>query len=176
MRTISLFSGCGGLDLGAEKAGAEIKYSIDVDKDSVATLEKYFPGSSTRLGDIREEKRFPKADLVIGGYPCQSFSMGGNRNPKNDPRTYLYKEFARCLDVVEPKFFVAENVSGLKSLKNGSFLDEQFRVLEKAGPKGYRITAQVLDARDFGVPQRRKRIFIVGVRRDLKTPCSRFSL
>lgn len=168
MDTISLFSGCGGLDMGAEAAGAKIQLSVESDRDSAATLRRAFPGTQVREQDIREVRDFPKADLVIGGYPCQSFSMGGNRNPTNDPRTFLYREFVRCVNEVHPKYFVAENVSGLKSINNGSFLEEQFAALRATGHNGYRLTAQVLNARDYGVPQSRKRIFIVGVRNDLE--------
>jgi DNA (cytosine-5)-methyltransferase 1 len=104
---------------------------------------------------------------VLGGYPCQSFSLGGNRDPERDRRTYLYLEFARCLNIVQPLFFVAENVKGLKALRDGMFLEEQFRVFGSAGRHGYRVTAHMLDAKDYGVPQTRKRVLLVGVRRDL---------
>ena len=93
--------------------------------------------------------------------------MGGNRDPRNDSRTYLYREFARCLDETEPAYFVAENVSGLKKIQGGSFLDEQFRTFQGIG-RGYRITAQVIDAKEYGIPQTRKRLFLVGVRKDVK--------
>jgi DNA (cytosine-5)-methyltransferase 1 len=167
MKAISLFAGCGGLDFGIEAAGAELIYANEIDADACATLAKYFRKTEIDQRDIKDVEHFPKADLLVGGYPCQSFSMGGNRNPHGDSRTYLYLEFARCLAQVRPKFFIAENVSGLRSLDGGSFLGAQRQAFESAGP-GYNITAHLIDARDYGVPQRRKRVFLVGVRRDLR--------
>ncbi len=167
MKTISLFSGCGGFDLGAEKAGAQIVWSNDLTMDACATLRKYFPDSEVVQGSIAEIDVFPSADLVIGGYPCQSFSMGGNRNPTADKKTYLYQHFARCLEMVQPKYFIAENVDGLKNLRKGTFLKQQIDLFEAAGKHGYSVTAELIDAKEFGVPQTRKRMFIVGVRNDL---------
>jgi len=164
MKTISLFSGCGGMDFGAEAAGAHIVFANDVDHDSCETLRKYFPDTNICEGDIANIEIFPKADMVIGGYPCQSFSLGGNRDPEKDPRTKLYLHFVRCIEQVKPQYFVAENVSGLKGLKNGKFFEEQFEEFER---QGYRVTAELLNARDYGVPQIRKRLLIVGVRKDL---------
>ncbi|MHC1699867.1 MAG: DNA cytosine methyltransferase [Humidesulfovibrio sp.] len=167
IKTISLFSGCGGMDIGAEEAGANIIYANEIDADASATLRKYFQNSDIVEGSVSDIKSFPSAELLIGGYPCQSFSMGGNRNPAADARTKLYLQFARCLDQVNPLFFIAENVSGLQKLQGGSFLQEQIRVFKDIGEHGYRITAQVVDAKEYGVPQTRKRLFIVGVRKDL---------
>ncbi len=168
MRTISLFSGCGGFDIGAERGGAEIIFSNDSMPEACATLRKYFPNSQVVEDDIANIADFPTADLVIGGYPCQSFSMGGNRNPVADEKTYLYQHFARCLEVVQPKYFIAENVDGLRNLRNGKFLKQQVALFKKAGRQGYRIVAERIDAKDFGVPQTRKRMFIVGIRKDLE--------
>lgn len=168
MRTISLFTGCGGMDLGAERAGAEVIFANDLMPAAAMTYRRYFEDVEFVAGDVREIDSFPKADLVIGGYPCQSFSMGGNRTPDRDERTHLYREFARCVHQVNPRYFMAENVKGLKSVSGGKWLREQidlFRTLGKRG--GYNISWALLDARDYGVPQRRKRVFIVGVRRDL---------
>lgn len=167
MKAISLFSGAGGLDFGAEAAGITVDYANEIDSDACATLREYFPNTEVDCRDIKQVKSFPKGDILIGGYPCQSFSMGGNRNPGRDSRTALYLEFARCLGEIQPKFFVAENVSGLRQIQGGRFLHEQFDAFENAGILGYRINFAVLDAKDYGVPQRRKRIFLVGVRRDL---------
>lgn len=166
---ISLFSGCGGMDFGIKAAGGRIVFSNDILPDACETLKKYFPKSTVCCGDIAEIEDFPAADLVVGGYPCQSFSMAGNRDPRKDARSNLYKQFLRVVEIVKPKYFVAENVSGLKQLGAGSFLEEQQLAYEKAG---YIVTHQLLNARDFGVPQSRKRLFIVGVREDL---CQKFS-
>ena len=167
MKTISLFSGCGGLDFGASKAGANIVLSNDIDANSSATNRKYFPDVEHFTGDIRLVKSFPEADLVVGGYPCQSFSMGGNRNPKNDPWSYLFKEYARCLSIVNPLFFLAENVSGLVKVEQGSFLQQQMSLFESCGKYGYRVRFQLIDAKEYGIPQSRKRLFLVGIRKDL---------
>jgi DNA (cytosine-5)-methyltransferase 1 len=167
MKTLALFAGCGGMDLGARTAGAEIIYANEIDLDACMTLGKYFRRTRIDQRNIADVEKFPKADLVIGGYPCQSFSMGGNRDPEKDARTYLYLQFARCLELVQPMYFVAENVSGLKRLQGGTFLEEQHRVLSQAGKRGYRISVQEVDAKNYGVPQTRRRVLLVGVRRDL---------
>ncbi|WP_281516955.1 DNA cytosine methyltransferase, partial [Vibrio parahaemolyticus] len=95
MKTISLFSGCGGMDLGAERAGAKIIFSSDIDHDACESLRKYFPETKVHEGDIANVEDFPDADMLIGGYPCQSFSLGGNRDPEKDPRTKLYLHYVR---------------------------------------------------------------------------------
>ncbi|SFH88236.1 DNA cytosine methyltransferase [Planctomicrobium piriforme] len=163
--TISLFAGCGGLDLGAEKAGAKVVFANDINEDSCSTLKKYFPKITVFQGDISTASAFPDADLVIGGYPCQSFSMGGKRNPVADKRTQLYQEFGRCLKIVKPRYFLAENVSGLKKLQNGEFLQHQIDLFDSLG---YRLSTKMVNACDYGVPQKRKRLIIVGVRNDLR--------
>jgi DNA (cytosine-5)-methyltransferase 1 len=167
VKTISLFCGCGGMDFGAERAGAEVVSANDIDPTAAATYQAYFPDAEFVGRPVQGITSFPSADLLLGGYPCQSFSMGGVRRPGADARTQLYLEFARCLDQVSPKFFVAENVSGLKKLQNGRFLDEQLDVFSTAGREGYNLTWKVVHAEDYGVPQRRKRVVIVGARRDL---------
>lgn len=167
MKTISLFSGCGGMDMGAEKAGAEVLIANDIMPETQKTFEIHFPHVDFIPGDIKEFTKFPSAEMVTGGYPCQSFSMGGNRNPINDKRTHLFKEFARCVDVVNPKFFIAENVSGMKSLNKGHWLTEQLDLFSTLGSHGYNTTFKIIHADRYGIPQRRKRLFIVGVRKNL---------
>jgi DNA (cytosine-5)-methyltransferase 1 len=167
MRTISLFTGCGGMDIGAERAGAEIVFANDVMPEAAETYKAQFPDVPFVAGDIGDVATFPSAELVVGGYPCQSFSLGGRRTPEKDERTQLYRQFARCVDLVNPKFFVAENVKGLKSLKSGHWLQEQLALFEELGVHGYNVSWALLQAQNYGVPQRRKRVFIVGVRRDL---------
>lgn len=152
------------MDFAAEAAGAEVVFSNDIDHDSCETLRKYFPNTEVFEGDVADLSGFPNADMVIGGYPCQSFSLGGRRNPEADPRTKLYLHFVRAIEKVKPRFFVAENVSGLKGLKNGLFFKEQLAEFER---QGYRVSTMLLNAQDFGVPQIRKRLLIVGVRNDL---------
>ena len=152
------------MDFGVESAGGHVIFSNDVLPDACKTLKNYFPDADIRNEDIAGITAFPKADVVVGGYPCQSFSMAGNRDPKKDERTNLYKEFLRVVNIVRPNYFVAENVSGLKQLSSGTFLKEQ---LYAFGNAGYNVSYQVLNAKDYGVPQSRKRLFIIGVRNDL---------
>jgi DNA (cytosine-5)-methyltransferase 1 len=164
IQVLSLFSGCGGMDFGVEAAGGHVIFANDILPDACRTLLKYFDSADIREGDIGNIKSFPHADVVVGGYPCQSFSMAGNRNPEKDHRTNLYKQFLRVIVSVKPKYFVAENVSGLKQLSSGTFLDEQIKAY---GEAGYNVNYKLLNAKDFGVPQSRKRLFIVGIRKDL---------
>lgn len=169
MKAISLFSGCGGMDIGASMAGANVIYANDIDRLACESLRNYHNNQSEIVcGDVAKITSFPAAELVMAGYPCQSFSMGGKRDPASDQRTQLYEHLKRCLDNVEPKFFIAENVSGLRSLRNGHFLEHQKAAFSQAGRYGYNLTIQLLNAKDFGVPQNRKRLFIVGVRKDLE--------
>lgn len=169
--TVSLFSGCGGSDIGAKRAGADIIYVNDHDADSIATFLKYIHITAKKdtkviKDNIANIKKFPKCDLLIGCYPCQSFTMGGPRSPDDDPRSELYLDFKRCLESSKPKFFVTENVAGMAWLNGGECLAEQLECFREAG-KGYNISVELLNAKDYGVPQDRKRVFIIGVRKDL---------
>lgn len=164
IRVISLFSGCGGMDFGIKSANANIVFANDIVGDACRTLDKYFSETDIKHGDISEIQSFPDADVVVGGYPCQSFSMAGNRKPGNDSRTNLYKQFLRVLNIVRPKYFVAENVSGLKHLGAGSFLEQQVKAYTEAG---YHVNYHIINSKAYGIPQSRKRLFIVGVRKDL---------
>jgi DNA (cytosine-5)-methyltransferase 1 len=170
LTAVSLFSGCGGSDLGASRAGAQIIFANDNYRPAVETYRRHkrlIAGDDVDLRgcDVHDISRFPKAELLIGCYPCQSFTMGGPRDPNSDPRTDLYMEFTRCLNQTRPQFFVAENVTGLKWLSDGVYLDEQLESFLGTGGQ-YRISAKILDAKDYGVPADRKRLFIVGVRRN----------
>lgn len=164
MDVLSLFCGCGGMDLGFEQAGHRVIWANDIDKTACETYTKNF-SIKPLIKDIRRMRVFPCADVVIGGYPCQGFSLAGNRDAF-DKRNYMYLEFARVLETVQPKIFVAENVKGVivpfKSSTRALDLMEQ-----KFATCGYRVTSQLLNAKDYGVPQDRERVFIVGVRKDL---------
>ena len=167
MKAISLFSGCGGVDFALRELGVDVVMANDIIPETKDVFKKYFPEVDFILDDIRNIKTFPKVDIVTGGYPCQSFSMGGNRKPEKDPRTFLFKEFARAIDEANPKYFIAENVSGLKSVQDGRWLKLQMDTFNNIGSHGYSIASKIVNARDFGVPQRRKRVFIIGIRKDL---------
>lgn len=155
------------MDFAARSLGIDVLFANDIIPETKDTFERYFPEVDFKLEDIRHLSKFPSVDLVTGGYPCQSFSMGGKRAPEKDPRTFLFNEFARVVDSAAPKYFVAENVSGLKSVQDGRWLALQLDTFNRIGRYGYHIAMAVLNARDYGVPQRRKRVLIVGVRKDL---------
>lgn len=160
---ISLFSGAGGMDLGFKNAGFNIILANDIDRDSCITYAQNF-GTTPINSDIHTIKNFPKADVVIAGIPCQGFSITGKR-VETDKRNFLYKEVLRCIDQAKPSVVVIENVSGLVSLYKGKFLKNILRGFEE---RRYQIKWQILNAVNYGVPQRRKRIFIIAVKKGLK--------
>ena len=168
---VSLFCGCAGGDIGATRAGADIIFANDNNADAIATYKKYenllaVGNTEVNHGDVSNIKAFPSCDLLLGCYPCQSFTMGGLRAPDNDPRSKLFIQFARCLILSNPKYFITENVPGLAWLNKGKYLNEQLQYFREAG-KGYNITTDILNAKDYGVPQDRRRVFMIGVRKDL---------
>lgn len=168
---VSLFSGCGGSDLGAKRAGVNIVFANDSFAPAVETYNKHkaiisSESTDVRANDVRDIATFPDCDILIGCYPCQSFTMGGPRSPESDERTNLYKEFLRCLKQTRPRYFVVENVAGMQLLEGGRYLYEQIKAFSEAY-KGYLVSFMPLDAKDFGVPADRKRLILVGVRRDV---------
>ena len=171
MRTVSLFSGCGGSDLGAKEAGADVIFAMDISPNAVKTYENHrdllaSPDVLVKLGDVGKLDNLPTCDLLLGCYPCQGYSMGGTRSPDADRKTSLYLAFARCLEMTDAKFAVVENVAGLAWLDGGQHLQRHLRAIGNAG-RGYVITYGILDAQDYGVPAKRKRLFLVAVRADL---------
>lgn len=165
MRVISLFSGCGGLDLGVMQAGHEIVWANDVDSDCVETYKKNI-GNHIVLEDIRrvDVNSIPDADIVIGGFPCQGFSMANMLRTADDERNKLYKQFYRFIKSKNPKYFIAENVRGILSLDNGNAIKKIVRDFSAAG---YRVKYRSFNMADFGVPQTRIRVIIAGTRKDL---------
>lgn len=169
LNTISLFSGAGGLDLGLIHSGFNIVFANDILKPAI---ENY----RYNIGDICEaditklnEKELPDADVVVGGFPCQPFSNAGNRLGTEDDRGNLYLDIIRIIKEKQPKVVVMENVRGLLSMKNkdgSKLIDTIVYLLENAG-LGYKVNYKLLKASDYGVPQNRYRIIIVGIRRDL---------
>ncbi|PEU16122.1 DNA cytosine methyltransferase [Bacillus sp. AFS019443] len=189
---ISLFCGAGGLDLGVELAGLEAvvgterameafrnketynairhesifhkTYSNDFFKEALQTYKNNFPQDVyLHNKDIRKIHTFPNADLVLGGFPCPGFSEAGPRLV-DDERNFLYLHFIRCLMQTQPKFFVAENVKGMLTLGKGEVFKQIVQDFEAAG---YRVYTKLVNSRDYGVPQLRERVFLVGVRNDL---------
>ncbi|MBV9884228.1 MAG: DNA (cytosine-5-)-methyltransferase [Sphingomonadaceae bacterium] len=160
---VSLFTGCGGSDAGLLSAGFEILMANDVAAYARDFYEANFPATDYRLGDVADIKNFPKADLLVGCYPCQGFSVGGVRDPTRRIN-YLYREFDRALRQIQPKAFIVENVAGMVRGSHNHLLRNQLIRFRLAG---YRVSHRVLDAQEFGVPQERSRLFFVGLRSDL---------
>ncbi len=173
---IDLFAGAGGISKGFElEKGFENIFSIDCDKNSCKTYRENFP-SHTMLEknieelskkEILELARGKEVDVIIGGTPCQGFSMAGNigRSFLDDPRNQLFKEFARVVSILNPKIFVIENVARVYNHNKGKTREEIFRLFEKLG---YKINCERLNAVDYGVPQKRNRLFIIGNRLGLE--------
>lgn len=178
MRTISLFSGGGGLDLGFQKAGFDIIWANDNEINTVETYKENI-GDHIVFGDINEIdlKTIPKAEVVIGGPPCQSFSLSGKRDV-NDPRGQLVWRYIDVLKQVNPLVFVFENVTGLLSAKDKDG-NKVFDLLKtEFGNIGYKVKSQVLNSVNYGVPQKRKRVIVVGfkVNREYSFPKPTHSL
>jgi DNA (cytosine-5)-methyltransferase 1 len=160
---ISLFSGCGGMDLGFIQAGFEVIWANDFFDEAVATYKKNI-SEDIILGDIKKIKNSTipyDADVLLGGFPCQGFSIANNKRNRKDKRNFLYREMLRIIKARQPKFFVAENVKGILSLHKG----EVFKmILEDFRSIGYKVEYKLLKASDYGVPQHRERVFIIGNR------------
>jgi DNA (cytosine-5)-methyltransferase 1 len=162
MKFISLFSGIGGFELGLERAGMECVAVCEIDKNAQAVLRRHFPNAEI-YNDVREvgkETHERKAiDLICGGFPCQDLSIAGKRAGLAGERSGLWFEFARVIDELEPQWVIIENVPGLLSSNKG----RDFAVIiQWLAQRGYGVTWRVLDAQYFGVPQQRRRVFIVG--------------
>ena len=176
-KVVSLFAGCGGCDEGIvggftfnnheyRKLPYELIYAMDIDQKALNTHKLNFAKTEVRCADICEvdASEIPDCDIVIGGFPCQSFSTV---NPTKDPfddRANLYKQMVRIVEAKQPLLFIAENVKGLMTLHNGEIFDKVCKAFEKAG---YTLSCQLMNAADYGVPQKRERVIIVGFRNDL---------
>lgn len=162
MRVVSLFSGVGGLDSGFIWAGHEVVWANDLDKDAVETYRAN-TGEHIIMGPVEliPSSAIPDCDIIIGGFPCQGFSIANmNRSPE-DSRNKMYLELLRVIKDKQPKYFLAENVKGLISLGKGKILEMILRDFKGAG---YQVKHKVLDAADYGVPQHRHRVIFIGVR------------
>lgn len=165
LRVASLFSGCGGLDLGFTNAGFRLAYANDIDKAVWETFERNHGIRIDRrsICDVHPDD-IPDAEGMIGGPPCQSWSLAGEMRGAEDARGRLFWEYLRILERKRPLFFLAENVPGIVSRTH---LPEFRRILERFQRIGYAVSYRVLDARDYGVPQERRRVIVVGYRADL---------
>jgi DNA (cytosine-5)-methyltransferase 1 len=168
MKIVSFFAGAGGLDLGFKKAGFNIVWANEYDKDIWETYEKNHPKTildKRSIVDI-DAKDVPDCDGIIGGPPCQSWSAAGSAHGIEDKRGQLFYDFIRILEAKQPKFFLAENVSGMLISKHSNSLEGIKELFRNAG-LGYELSFQMLNASDYNVPQDRKRIFFIGIRKDL---------
>ena len=165
MKVVSLFSGCGGLDLGLMQAGHEIIWANDIDEDSVATYAKNISPHAVHspIEDVLSAA-IPDCDVVIGGFPCQGFSQANLLRFEDDERNRLYLEFLRVIRDKQPAYFLAENVRGILSLAGGNAIK---KIEEDFASAGYRVKKQLFNVADYGVPQSRWRVIIAGTRKDL---------
>jgi DNA (cytosine-5)-methyltransferase 1 len=167
-RSIELFAGAGGLALGLENAGFQHELLVEIDKMAAATLKKNRPEWNVSCADAREISfAGMSADIVTGGFPCQAFSFAGSQLGFEDARGTLFFEMARCIKEVQPKIAVGENVKGLLAHDNGKTLKTMLSILDELG---YRVAHRVLRAQYLDVPQKRERLVIIAVRKDLDFP------
>ena len=172
MNVISLFSGCGGLDLGFEKAGFRIPVANEFDKSIWETFKINHPKSHLIEGDIRQVKKEDLAryidgnvDGIIGGPPCQSWSEAGSLRGIEDARGQLFYDYIRILKEFTPRFFLAENVSGMLANRHSEAVKNIISLFDEAG---YDVSLTLVNAKDYGVAEERKRVFYIGFRKDLK--------
>lgn len=172
MQVLSLFSGCGGLDLGFERAGFKIPVANEYDKTIWETFKLNHPNTKLIEGDIRNLSKKDIAehfkgniDGIIGGPPCQSWSEAGSLKGIDDDRGKLFFDYIRLLKEIKPKFFLAENVSGMLANRHSEAVKNILEMFEEAG---YITTMTLVNAKDYGVAQDRKRVFYIGFRSDLE--------
>ena len=169
LKVLSLFAGAGGMDLGFKNAGYDIVWANDIDADSVKTYKRNI-GDHIYHGDIekiRNNKIPSDIDIVIGGFPCQGFSIANKSRHIDDSRNKLYKQMLRIIRDKKPKYFVAENVAGILNLGKGAVIQ---KIIKDFKSIGYKVDYKLLNAADYGVPQSRKRVFIIGNRLGLENP------
>lgn len=176
IRVASLFCGCGGSDLGLlggfkylgkyyKRLPFEIVYAIDNDKYAVETYNANFEHPAV-CEDITKVDfaDVPDVDMMIGGFPCQSFSTVNPTKDTNDARANLYKEIVRFLHEKQPKYFICENVKGLLTLQKGAIIQ---KIVKEFTECGYNIQYKLIKAVEYGIPQRRERVIIIGIRKDI---------
>ena len=165
---VSLFAGIGGFDLAMERSGVKVVASVELDRSCRSILEKHFPDSklfndvtTVKGSDLIEAGFKPRTGIITGGFPCQDLSVAGARTGLAGERSRLFWEIARIVEETQSEYFLIENVPGLLSSNDGRDFGI---VIGTMADLGYSVAWRVLDAQYFGVPQRRKRIFIVGRR------------
>lgn len=167
MKIVSLFAGCGGLDLGFEQAGFDVIWANEFDPTIHETYKANHPHTILSTSDIRSitANDVPDCDGIIGGPPCQAWSEGGKNLGIADPRGQLFLDYIRIVKAKQPKFFIIENVQGILAKQHREALSSFINMLADAG---YRIQYELLNASDYKIPQDRHRVFFVGIRKDLK--------
>jgi len=168
MKVVDLFSGCGGISYGLEQQGFDVRIGIDIDNSAIATFSGNHDQSVGLAADINvltgeeilSEAQTPRIDIVVGGPPCQGFSLSGARRHR-DPRNKLYLSFIRLVEELSPRVVIIENVPGMVSLYKGAAHRE---VVANLSSLKYTVTHKVLRASDYGVPQHRRRVFYVGIK------------
>ena len=171
MIAVDLFAGAGGMSLGARLAGIDVRLAIECDPHATATYTHNHPDTRLRLDDIRNVKRIGigkngSSTVLFGGPPCQGFSTSNQRTrSKSNQSNWLFREFIRLVKSWRPDWVVFENVKGILETENGAFVESVLRELEDAG---YRTCRWLLNAADFGVPQRRHRLFVIGSRHGIQ--------
>lgn len=175
--SVDLFSGCGGMTKGFELAGIKSILASDIDENCEKTFVRNFPQTPFICKDITEiskeevddilNGKIP--DIIIGGPPCQGFSLANKRRNKvaDDPRNRLFYGFVKFINWYSPKAFVMENVKGLLSMQNGQVIRTIVEEFANAGEFGYNVSYKVLKASDYGTPQNRERVILIGFRKDL---------
>ena len=177
LTVVDLFCGAGGSSLSFALAGFNVVLGIDIHKPSMETFMHNHPKTIGILGDIRKIPGEMVLELLDGievkvlmaGVPCQGFSLNNRKRNPNDPRNYLFLEFIRFVELLKPDFLVLENVSGMKSTANGSFVEEIEKRIKIAGERNgkmYHVEHRILNAADFGVPQIRKRLIFLASAKD----------
>lgn len=177
MKAISLFCGAGGMDIGFEKAGVNILWANEFNLDAVNTYCQNHPNTYVVYADIREAKKQlsnyknESVDIVFGGPPCQGFSVAGKMNP-DDERSTMVWEFFDVVETVVPKFFVMENVKALGELAR--WQQVRNRIYKRATDLGYHCFSRILNSADYGVPQKRERVFFIGVKNGIPSIETKF--
>lgn len=164
-RLVSLFSGCGGLDLGFAQAGYQPLWANDINDDACETYAHNL-GSHIEVGDVGELDlgSVPIGDIVVGGFPCQDFSMIWKRRGINTDRGNLYRYLVELVEMQQPRVFVGENVKGLLTANRGGAVKQ---IRQDFADRGYEVDVDLYNFADYGVPQVRERVLLVGVRKDI---------
>ena len=167
IKAISLFSGAGGMDVGFKNAGVDVVLANEIDLNAANTFVANHPDTKMIVGDINDNLHnfwdYTDIDLVFGGPPCQGFSVIGKMDP-NDERSQLIWSFLKVVEIVRPKAFVMENVKSLATINKWKGVREEY--IKRAKELGYGCVPFVINAAEYGTPQKRERVFFIGIKDD----------